>query len=157
MNPLAAILCLLSLAAYIQPGISKTVQYKIVIKTGDVENAGTDAKVFINLFGNKGSTGNLILPGQVTSQFERGDTDTFTVYGKEVGRLYAIQIGHDNSGEAPGWYLDYVDVIQTVYAFGKYPRPKNTRYIFRGWIAADEGDGSLSKRLHHGLISYPDN
>lgn len=38
-----------------------SVPYEIVVYTGDVSNAGTDARVFVQLFGDKGKTDELKL------------------------------------------------------------------------------------------------
>ncbi|XP_059156138.1 lipoxygenase homology domain-containing protein 1-like [Physella acuta] len=112
-----------------------TVQYRVIIQTGHRMSAGTDARIFIDLFGARGNTGRQPLPDHRGKQFERGHRDTFTFHAKNVGKVHSIQIGHDNSGFKPGWFLDY--------------RPGFTTYRFDyfNWIAADEGDRSLVKTI----------
>ena len=49
--------------------------------TSDVRHAGTDAQVYVNLYGNKGRSGKIVLAEGVkeTDQFfERGSVDIFT-------------------------------------------------------------------------------
>ncbi|XP_059165227.1 lipoxygenase homology domain-containing protein 1-like [Physella acuta] len=147
MMKMAAIFCLLCLVAFIRPGISQNIEYKITVKTGDVKNAGTDASVFITIFGSRGTTGRHYLRGS----FERRDVDTFQVNDKNVGRIRFIEIGHDNGGNKPGWYLDYVTIDQPVAAVNDNDIGSgSTHYLFsfNNWIAADEGDKSLVKNIY---------
>ena len=50
------------------------------MKTGDVMGAGTDANVFIVMFGENGDSGELALKNSETyrDKFERNHTDVFT-------------------------------------------------------------------------------
>ena len=47
--------------------------YKVNVYTGDVRGAGTDANVFINMYGNQGDSGERKLAGSEThrDKFER--------------------------------------------------------------------------------------
>ncbi len=73
------------------------VQYTIRTVTGPQQGAGTSANVFINIFGQNGSTGDRILN---TSKFNFGEgkTDTFIFEAEDVGPVEKIKIGHDNAG-----------------------------------------------------------
>lgn len=78
--------------------------YEIVTVTGDKQNAGTDANVFITLIGlrNK-TTARLELKNKDKDTFEKGKTDVFKLTNiNHVGPLHKIKIEHDNSGRAPG-------------------------------------------------------
>lgn len=79
------------------------VKYKIAVKTGDVRGAGTDANVFIQIFGENGDTGDRKLESS-GNNFERGKTDIFTVEAIDLGELAKIRVGHDGSGVGSGWY-----------------------------------------------------
>lgn len=78
--------------------------YEIVTVTGDKQNAGTDAKVYITLFGSRNkSTAKLELKNDNKDLFEKGKTDVFKLTNINfVGPLHKIRIEHDNSGRAPG-------------------------------------------------------
>lgn len=54
--------------------------YKVNVKTGDVIGAGTDANVFMIIFGENGDSGELALKNSETykDKFERDHTDVFT-------------------------------------------------------------------------------
>lgn len=67
--------------------------YKIIVKTGDLPGAGTDANVFICLYGDKGDTGDRVLTS-TKDAFERNQIDIFTIEAEDVGALKKIRIGH---------------------------------------------------------------
>ena len=79
--------------------------------TGDVRNASTSAKVFIELFGGRNgdqSSGKLMLED---GEFERGRIDKLFIESPILlSPLSQILIGHDNSGAGPGkklWLDNY--------------------------------------------------
>lgn len=81
--------------------ISET-SYKISVKTSDVRGAGTDANVYIILFGMNGDSGELHLKNSETSNnpFETGQLDVFTF--KDIfslGELSKLRVWHDNKGK----------------------------------------------------------
>ncbi|XP_059169564.1 lipoxygenase homology domain-containing protein 1-like [Physella acuta] len=101
--------------------------------------------------GSFGSTGRYFFLSQSDDNFERGDTDMFSVYTQNVGRVHSIEIGHNNIGSDPGWFLDYVDIDQRVAAVNDTDiRPGTTKYRFNffNWIASDKGDGLLVKTIY---------
>ena len=82
--------------------VVKATTYKISVKTSDVSGAGTDANVFIVLFGEYGDSGELHLKDSETnrSPFETNQTDVFTVADVlDLGRLVKLRVWHDNKGE----------------------------------------------------------
>src|SRR4051794_24350061 len=72
----------------------------------DVQGAGTDAAVFIQLTGDRDGkelTGPRILLDTHANNFERAKSDTFVLMKhKNLGVLKSAKIGHDNSGLGPG-------------------------------------------------------
>ena len=69
-----------------------TVKYKVVVVTGDVRNAGTDANVHINIYGTYGDTGSRQLTKRFRDLFERGRTDDFELEAVDLGMLYTIKV-----------------------------------------------------------------
>jgi len=63
--------------------------YHLAIKTGDETNAGTDANVWVQVYGDKGDTGHVQLKkaGVMENLFERGQTDYFTLEAGDVGKV----------------------------------------------------------------------
>ena len=75
--------------------------YEVKVFTGDKTGAGTDANVFLTIFGINGDSGERELrKSDNANKFERNQVDTFKVSAIELGELQKIKIGHDNS--APG-------------------------------------------------------
>ncbi|MCK4579980.1 MAG: hypothetical protein KAU10_01425, partial [Dehalococcoidia bacterium] len=93
-------------------GSPDLVTYVIWVTTADKWGAGTDARIFITLFGTDGrTTGEIRLDTPDWNDFEQGRTDAFVIEGKEnVGDIDRIEIRHDNTGDWAGWYLDNVYV-----------------------------------------------
>ena len=80
--------------------ISETT-YKVTVKTSDIRGCGTDANVFIQIFGENGSSDELKLKDSAThmDKFERGQEDIFSFNLLSLGDLSKIRIWHDNKGE----------------------------------------------------------
>lgn len=105
--------------------------YTMRIKTGEKKYAGTDADLFMILYGTKDDTGqafqshhafvsvfvrismnhlvmyphtgiiNLKASKTHKNKFERGLIDEFIVEAVDIGPLKKLRIGHDNSGTGP--------------------------------------------------------
>ena len=58
--------------------LSTVVPYEVTVTTGDVSEAGTDCKIFITVFGTKGSTAPIELEKN-EDRFERARTDVIKV------------------------------------------------------------------------------
>lgn len=79
-------------------------------------------------------------PCKLTSRVCRGIKNEFIIEDRELGPLSEISIGHDNSGEAPGWNLEYVLITNLA---------NKQEYFFpcRQWFDAKQGDGLIVRRL----------
>ncbi|KAM5305132.1 lipoxygenase homology domain-containing protein 1 isoform 3-T3 [Glossophaga mutica] len=122
----------------------KSTTFSVTVKTGDKKNAGTDANVFITLFGTEDNTGmSLLKSSKVNSdKFERDSIDIFTVEALGLGDLWKVRIGHDNTGKAPGWFLDWVEVDAP--SLGKC-----MTFPCGRWLAKNEDDGAIVRDLFH--------
>uniref|UniRef100_G3T1Y4 Lipoxygenase homology PLAT domains 1 n=1 Tax=Loxodonta africana TaxID=9785 RepID=G3T1Y4_LOXAF len=122
----------------------KSTTFSVTIKTGDKKNAGTDANVFITLFGTQDNTGITLLKSSKTNsdKFERGSIEIFTVETLDLGDLWKVRIGHDNTGKAPGWFVDWVEVDAP--SLGKC-----MTFPCGRWLAKDEDDGTIVRDLFH--------
>uniref|UniRef100_A0A3P8UHJ0 Lipoxygenase homology PLAT domains 1 n=1 Tax=Cynoglossus semilaevis TaxID=244447 RepID=A0A3P8UHJ0_CYNSE len=118
--------------------------YEVVAVTGDVKGAGTDANVFVTLFGDFGVTPKIHLASNDKDNFERGSEDKFTIEAPNLGRLKKITIGHNNRGSSAGWFLDkaFVYIINEI---------KQTHDV-NNWFAMDEGDGKIQRDLLVGSV-----
>ena len=77
--------------------------------TGEKLGAGTDADVYIQLFGDAGESVEKRLDN-ARNNFEKGRTDVFPVDIPTVGELKRVVVRHDNSGPSPGWFLQNVSL-----------------------------------------------
>ena len=115
-------------------------EYKIEITTGNKDNAGTDANVSLVIHGSKRLYGNGSISSK-KSDFEKNCTNVFTIQTPDLGNIEYIEIGHDNSGKKPGWYLEKVKI--TNVSDGQC-----WNFNCNRWLAKDEGDGSLKVCLY---------
>ncbi|XP_062333408.1 lipoxygenase homology domain-containing protein 1-like [Osmerus eperlanus] len=116
--------------------------YTVQVKTSDVAGAGTDANVWLIVFGENGDTGTLALKEcNKSNKFERKQNDTFRFPDVfSLGELSKVRVWHDNSGPAPGWHLEYVDVRDETL-------DKTFRFPCDRWLAKNEDDGQLMREL----------
>jgi len=106
-------------------------QYTVTIKTGDIRWAGTDARVYITLHGDKGSTGEQYLDRK-GNDFERDSQRDYVFKGIDIGTPEQIRLRHDNTRPGEAWYVDWV----------KVHKAKNQVWLFPcySWLDAD-GEG----------------
>ncbi|XP_030598877.1 lipoxygenase homology domain-containing protein 1 [Archocentrus centrarchus] len=117
------------------------VKYEIIVITGDEKGAGTDANVFITLYGTNGDSGCRQLRQKFRNLFERGRTDRFSVEMLDMGELQKVQVEHDNSSLSPGWLLDRVEVTNTANGV-------TTIFLCGRWLDSKKADGKISRVLY---------
>ncbi|XP_045416943.1 oxygen-regulated protein 1 isoform X2 [Lemur catta] len=114
--------------------------WKVIVVTGDLENAGTTATVSLYVYGETRCSGAIILGSGKHQLFSPNSADIFKINLKDIGEIYKIRIGHDNSGKDPGWYLEEVRLENIA-----------THELFcltvDSWIAENENDGDLWKEM----------
>eukprot|EP00118_Oscarella_pearsei_P018809 m.194954 g.194954 ORF g.194954 m.194954 type:complete len:1783 (+) comp39514_c0_seq3:1043-6391(+) len=117
--------------------------YRISVNTGDVFRAGTDAHVFVVLFGEENSSEVLHVTQSLCSgnKFDRNKTDIFVFeISTGLGHLKSVKVWHDNKGFGAAWFLDSIQVCDEstgrVYDFPCH-----------SWLARDKGDGKTVREL----------
>lgn len=75
--------------------ILSRVEYTITLQTGDLKGASSDGNVYIEIFGELGSSGRQTLTASSAQSFERNSTDVFRICCKDLGMLQKICISHD--------------------------------------------------------------
>ncbi|KAL4225451.1 Lipoxygenase y domain-containing protein 1 [Mactra antiquata] len=127
------------------PGIKKPLpldKYNVQVYTGSKSMAGTDANVYINIFGERGDTGvRFLTKSQNRNKFEKGKMDEFEIEGVSVLQLTKIRIGHDGKGVGAGWFLDKVVIKQV--GEEKY----NQEFVCQRWLAEDMDDGLIEREI----------
>jgi hypothetical protein len=120
--------------------IALSADYRIIVKTGGVDSAGTDANVYITLIGSLGSSGERQLDS-VKDDFERHSVGTYSIHTYDtLGDLYYVRIRHDNTEKKPGWFLDYITVHEE-FTDRMWYLPCNR------WLAVDEDDHLIDRYL----------
>lgn len=120
-------------------------QYKASISTGTWRNSGTSAKVCMILNGNETSSGVIELScdhDESRTPFSRGNTDSFLfAVNQPLGNLVKVQVGHDNSGEDPSWFLNEISITDI---------QANSRWRFPcyRWLGLELEDGSTTVELY---------
>ncbi|TRZ11441.1 hypothetical protein HGM15179_015673, partial [Zosterops borbonicus] len=116
--------------------------WKITVVTGDFETAGTTATVFLYAYGENKASGPIILGSGKEQLFNPNSEDTFKVNLSNLGQLYKIRIGHDNTGNDPSWYLEEVRLERVV--------PLSDREIclpIQGWLSEDKDEGDTWREV----------
>ncbi|CAF4073398.1 unnamed protein product, partial [Rotaria sordida] len=118
----------------------QTIKYKIIVKTGDVDGAGTDANVSIILYGTLGDTGTRQLKQKGRNLFERNQVDEFVIECLDLGKLNKLHIEHDNALFSPDWFLDKVEVINM---------ETDEKVVFRchRWLGKKHDDHEIQRDL----------
>uniref|UniRef100_A0A7S3VHN2 PLAT domain-containing protein n=1 Tax=Dunaliella tertiolecta TaxID=3047 RepID=A0A7S3VHN2_DUNTE len=115
-------------------------KYKITVYTSDIRGAGTDARVYITFFNDKGMASRKFNLDSSANNFERGMVDVFFVTYPDLGGVAEIEIEHDNSGLKAGWHCEQVVVEdETAQTRAAFPCDR--------WLATDEDDGKIRRRL----------
>lgn len=66
--------------------------------------------------------------------------DQFFLQAKTVGRIAAVRLRHDNSGQDPSWFVDKLSV-EDMESMLTYDFPCGQ------WFATNEGDGAIVREL----------
>uniref|UniRef100_A0ACB8EPH1 Uncharacterized protein n=1 Tax=Sphaerodactylus townsendi TaxID=933632 RepID=A0ACB8EPH1_9SAUR len=81
--------------------------YEITVVTGDVPGGGTDASIYIMLFGCNGNTEEMQLEKD-GDRFEVGQTDIFIMEIPDIAPLRKMRVRTDGEGCRPDWFLEQV-------------------------------------------------
>ena len=122
---------------------SSAYEYEITITTGIWINAGTTAKVALEVYGSEDNTGILYLNTKESDEtmFCRGSSEEFVItLEKPLGCVHGVRIGHDNSGISPSWFLEDVVITdkQTLSSW---------KFSSSQWLALERGDGIIERIL----------
>ncbi|CAF1189274.1 unnamed protein product [Rotaria magnacalcarata] len=123
--------------------VENATEYEITVKTADKRSAGTDANVYISIFGDKGKLERRQLKEAISGKlnlFESGATDRFQVFAADFGKIQRIRIEHDGSGIGSGWYIDSIEVRYVA-------RNETYKFPVDRWLDSGEGDKRISLDL----------
>ncbi|XP_010127568.1 PREDICTED: oxygen-regulated protein 1-like, partial [Chlamydotis macqueenii] len=115
--------------------------YEVHVTTGELWNAGTEADVYISIYGERGDTGSRqLLRSQKSKKFLKGQTDIFAVEAVHLGHLYKIVIGHNGLGSGNGWFLDKVVIKDPVTDL-------DYTFLCHRWLDEGQDDGSIAREV----------
>lgn len=89
------------------------IHWHLWVKTSNEKLAGTDARVFVCLYGIKGKTDEVELDNK-SDVFEQGKTDEFDIHVSDVGKPYKLRVFHDDSRLMSGWKLEKVGSLSNI-------------------------------------------
>ncbi|KAL2100047.1 hypothetical protein ACEWY4_004441 [Coilia grayii] len=114
--------------------------YRVTVKTGDLSGAGTDACVFLTIYGDLGDTGERYLSysSNNSNKFERGAEDEFELEAVDLGLVYKIRIRHDNSMLRPDWYLQEVKIVDM-------DTEEEAMFMCERWLSAKKEDMKIER------------
>lgn len=89
-------------------------RYRLQIKTGNVDGAGTDEYIWFQVFDDAGTV--LAGRGNYLGDFERGSTDIVWLPPQHAGGAFStVTVGRSSSlGNRPDWYLESITVEDKV-------------------------------------------
>ncbi|OCT76820.1 hypothetical protein XELAEV_18032023mg [Xenopus laevis] len=118
------------------------VSYSVNIKTGNLPASGTEADVFITIFGDNGDTcKRKLTPLSYPGVLAKGQVNVYEIKAVELGMLTKVHIEHKAVGYGAGWFLDHITIEDS-----QNQRPK---YVFpcQQWLDSGIGDKQTSREL----------
>ena len=116
-----------------EPPQNSTVTYTIWVQTGERDNAGTSANVYIELYGTNGNSGWFTLDTPNYNDFEKGAFDRYFHTNQDLGNIVNVCLTHDNTDDGAGWFLEEIKV--------ESDEGGNWNFFFGQWLADDEPEG----------------
>ncbi|NXJ65880.1 LOXH1 protein, partial [Rostratula benghalensis] len=116
----------------------REVLYSIGVRTGTLPASGTDADVFITVFGDLGDSCKRRLRHL---NFERGQVCTFEMRAADLGQLSKVLVEHHNVGYGAGWYLDQIVIHESGKTDGQHV------FLCQQWLDSGVGDAQTKRML----------
>jgi hypothetical protein len=83
-------------------------QYYASIQSGRRSGAGTDANIYIQLRGTRGTSREFLLDKPGYDDFESGDHDTYYLGEFDIGDLTHVSLRNDGANAGADWFVDWV-------------------------------------------------
>ncbi|NXG91299.1 LOXH1 protein, partial [Stercorarius parasiticus] len=116
----------------------REVLYSISVHTGTLPASGTDADVFITVFGEHGDSCKRRLRH---SNLERGQVCISDMRAVDLGQLSKVLVEHHNVGYGAGWYLDQIVIHESGKTDGQYA------FLCQQWLDSGVGDAQTERML----------
>ncbi len=129
-----------------EPGAGTENTYAVQVNTADITEGGTDANIFLKIFGDKGSSAPIRLNGLKSGNiFERGDRDLFAVDNDDLGNLTKIEIYHDNLYASAGWKLNNIEISRG---------GKTYNFVANQWLIGTSDENKLTLLANAPGVDY---
>ncbi|NWH81802.1 LOXH1 protein, partial [Piaya cayana] len=116
----------------------REVLYSISVHTGTLPASGTDADVFITVFGEQGDSCKRRLRH---SNFEKGQVCVSEMRAVDLGQISKVFVDHHNEGYGAGWYLDQIVIHESGKTDGQYV------FLCKQWLDSGVGDAQMGRTL----------
>ncbi|XP_069710231.1 oxygen-regulated protein 1 [Phaenicophaeus curvirostris] len=116
----------------------REVLYSISVHTGTLPASGTDADVFITVFGEQGDSCKRRLRH---TNFEKGQVCVSEMRAVDLGQLSKVFVEHHNEGYGAGWYLDQIVIHESGKTDGQYA------FLCKQWLDSGVGDAQMGRTL----------
>ncbi|XP_055957390.1 uncharacterized protein LOC126821030 isoform X1 [Patella vulgata] len=151
--------------SFITPTINTTddgdIVYTIAVKTGNRANAGTNARVHVQIIGTTSQTGLIRIDDLKRNDFEQGSTDVFERKANDVGEIKQVLLKRDNNGVNPSWYVENIVITKaatlTAMKEGltvegnaiKIPLKTDHIFVFERWLDLERRVDKTSTIVHY--------
>ncbi|NXY68823.1 LOXH1 protein, partial [Glareola pratincola] len=116
----------------------REILYSISVQTGTLPASGTDADIFITVFGEQGDSCKRRLRH---SNLQRGQVCVSEMRAVDLGQLSKVLVEHHNVGYGAGWYLDQIVIHESGKTDGQYA------FLCQQWLDSGVGDGQTERML----------
>ncbi|NWS70747.1 LOXH1 protein, partial [Crotophaga sulcirostris] len=116
----------------------REVLYSISVHTGTLPASGTDADVFITVFGDQGDSCKRRLRH---SNFEKGQVCISEMRAVDLGQFSKVFVEHHNEGYGAGWYLDQIVIHESGKTDDQYA------FLCQQWLDSGVGDAQMGRML----------
>ena len=115
--------------------------YNVYVFTGNVMFAGTNANIYVTIYGSKGDTGERQLRSSEThkDKFERDHVDVFNLSAADLGKISRLKVRRDKGLLGSDYYLEKVEVVDVLDG-------RNTVFMCQQWLSDEQSNGGLLER-----------
>lgn len=121
--------------------VIKRADFDVIVKTGDVKGAGTDANVYCALIDDEGKRSRDIkLDCTWRNDFEKGSIDHFKVINEStLTNIVKVELWRDSKGLADDWYVELVKIRRKHHGKGLNSEPEvDVPFPVNRWIHANK-------------------
>ncbi|CAG5116252.1 unnamed protein product, partial [Candidula unifasciata] len=114
------------------------IKYEVTVTTGDLWNGGTNASVYLTIYGDRGDSG-------VRQLY----TNHFTIEAVSLGHLKRVIVGHDGTAPVENMqylHLEKVSIQEPVFKYIVSCLLTLSKFIHR-WLDEGEDDGKIVREL----------